>query len=235
MQFSCESPIPYQDGQTKCGSILAGDWGSARCVRQCQPVAGGRREGSGGSRPLSTSGTFRSDQGGTHQPAFGQRRRAQGSGHAPGEDRGCADATAATVAAAAEGSAPGEDAVATAEDAAVAANDPDSAHSSFAAPSGCASRQTGGQSKIALGSSGIDGFTPPVCPRLRGGGNEDERERLECLRGIQQNGYRALVHQFHLHCFLEAAGFAAQAGGANLLHEEFVELARFFGRRGGVE
>jgi len=58
---------------------------------------------------------------------------------------------------------------------------------------------------------------------------------LERLRRIQKDRHWALVHQFHLHHFLEAAGFAVQAGGANLFYEEFVELARLFGRRGGIE
>ena len=53
---------------------------------------------------------------------------------------------------------------------------------------------------------------------------------LERLRRIQQNRHRALVYQFYFHHFLEAAGFAVQAGGANLFYEELVELARFFGR-----
>ena len=45
---------------------------------------------------------------------------------------------------------------------------------------------------------------------------------LERFAGIQQDRYRAFIHQFHAHHFLEAAGFAARAGGADLLDKEFV-------------
>jgi hypothetical protein len=38
-----------------------------------------------------------------------------------------------------------------------------------------------------------------------------------------------------LHGFLEAAGFAGEAGGADLVDEEVVELAGFFWWGGGVE
>ena len=58
---------------------------------------------------------------------------------------------------------------------------------------------------------------------------------LERLRRIQKDRHWALVHQFHLHHFLEAAGFAVQAGGANLFYEELVKWVGFFGRRGGIE
>lgn len=42
---------------------------------------------------------------------------------------------------------------------------------------------------------------------------------LEEFAGIQQDGYRTFIDQFDAHCFLETAGFAAQARSLNLPDE----------------
>jgi len=58
---------------------------------------------------------------------------------------------------------------------------------------------------------------------------------LEQLFGVEEDGDRALVHQFDFHYLLEASGFAAQAEGAYLGDEVFVEFAGALGTGGGVE
>lgn len=59
--------------------------------------------------------------------------------------------------------------------------------------------------------------------------------RSECFRGIQQDSDWPFVHEFDLHHFLEAAGFAAKARSLNLLHEEFVEAPCVVWGCSGVE
>jgi twitching motility protein PilT len=59
--------------------------------------------------------------------------------------------------------------------------------------------------------------------------------RLERLLRIQQNRYRSLVHEFHSHHLLKAAGFAAKPSGADFVDETFVKLTRLVGRCGVVE
>ncbi len=50
-----------------------------------------------------------------------------------------------------------------------------------------------------------------------------------------KDGYRALVEEFNVHHFLEAAGFAGQAEVADAADEVFVELAGEVGAGGGIE
>jgi len=45
------------------------------------------------------------------------------------------------------------------------------------------------------------------------------RKRLKGLLGVQQNRYRTLIHQFHLHVFLKTAGLAIEAGGLDSLDQ----------------
>src|SRR5580700_6201324 len=58
---------------------------------------------------------------------------------------------------------------------------------------------------------------------------------LKGLRRVQQNRYRAIVHQFYLHHFLEAAGVAEKAGGSDACDKVFVELTGALWRGCGVE
>ena len=67
------------------------------------------------------------------------------------------------------------------------------------------------------------------------GNHRNQKAFLKCFTRIQQDGYWAVVHQFDFHGGLEAAGFAGQSQGADLIDEEFVELAGMAGRGGGVE
>ncbi len=48
------------------------------------------------------------------------------------------------------------------------------------------------------------------------------RMNLERPGRIQQDRYWPFIHQFHLHHFLEMAGFAAQAGGLNSLDKKLI-------------
>jgi hypothetical protein len=58
---------------------------------------------------------------------------------------------------------------------------------------------------------------------------------LESLPRIQQDSDRPFIRELDFHHFLKASSFAAQAGGANLLHKEFVELSSLFRWCGTIE
>ena len=53
---------------------------------------------------------------------------------------------------------------------------------------------------------------------------------LECFARVQNYGHRTLIHELHLHHFLEAAGLAAQARGLDALHKQFVQPSRLLRR-----
>src|SRR5262249_50341217 len=57
----------------------------------------------------------------------------------------------------------------------------------------------------------------------------------EALFGVEKDGDGAVVHQFDVHHLLEAAGFAAQAGGAHAVDEVFVQVSSFFRSGGFIE
>src|SRR5437016_3875976 len=57
----------------------------------------------------------------------------------------------------------------------------------------------------------------------------------ERLRGIQQDCYRPVVHQFHFHHLLKPSGLAPQALGANTLHKIFVQFACLLWSSGVIE
>ena len=63
--------------------------------------------------------------------------------------------------------------------------------------------------------------------------------RFDCgseqLAGIQQDGDRAIVHQFDFHHCLESAGRDVQARGADFRDEVLVEFVGPLGAGGGIE
>src|SRR6202167_1872719 len=67
------------------------------------------------------------------------------------------------------------------------------------------------------------------------GGRRGLAYPLKCLARIEEYGHRAFIHQFHLHHFLEATGFAGQVCGSDALDKELIEPPSVFGRSGGIE
>src|SRR5271166_5224836 len=57
----------------------------------------------------------------------------------------------------------------------------------------------------------------------------------ECFAGIQQNRYGPIVDELDLHHFLEAAGFAAQAGCSDALDKKLIQAPSMFRRSRSIE
>src|ERR1700683_2926512 len=86
---------------------------------------------------------------------------------------------------------------------------------------------------------GYERVTKGIGTRYACGGKKGGRRGLayplKCRGMIWDYGARAIIHQFHLHHFLEATGFAGQVCGSDAFGKELIEPPGVFGRSGGIE